>query len=191
MTISKLKYIQTPIFQLRKIRRKLSTEGITKKQERITLIFVSITLMGLLATAMLCPTLNAFAQTNSSPETEKKDIFKVIMTVQGLEHNTGDIVTFVSVNGESRVKLFDDSKTYIHSVKADGTGGLIEYVATFPNMTVKNGDAYKACALIIKDSNLICEKGINSPALRPEFKDLYIQEGKPTTSQAAKISGEE
>jgi hypothetical protein len=113
------------------------------------------------------------------------------MTVQGLDHNTGDIVTIVSINGESRVKLFDDSKTYIHSIKADGTGGLIEYVATFPDMTVNSGDEYKVCALMVKDSSLICETGINSPALRPEFKDLYIQEGKPTTSQAAKISGEE
>jgi hypothetical protein len=194
MTISKLKYIQTPIFQLRKIRRKLSIEGITKKQEKITLTFVSITLMGLLATAMLYPTPNAFAQTNSSPETEKKDIFKVIMTVQVLDHNTGDIVTIVSVNGESRVKLFDDSKTYIHSVNDAGTGGIIEYIATFPNVTVKNGDVYKACVLTIKDSNLICETGTNSPALRPEFKDLYLQqEERPatTSSQAAKISDEE
>jgi hypothetical protein len=83
------------------------------------------------------------------------------MTVQGLNHKTGDIVTIVSVNGESRVKLFDDSKTYIHSVKADGTGGLVEYVATFPNMTIKNGGAYKVCALTIKDSNLICETGLS------------------------------
>jgi hypothetical protein len=135
---------------------------------------------------------DSFAQTTSSPETEKNDIFKVIMTVQGLERSTGDVVTIVSVNGESRVKLFDDSKTYIHSVNAAGTGGLVEYVATFPNLTVKNGDVYKACVLTIKDSNLICETGTNSPALRPEFKDLYLQEEKQeTSSQAAKISDEE
>jgi hypothetical protein len=52
-------------------------------------------------------------------------------------------------------------------------------------MTVKSSDEYKVCALTIKDSNLICETGTNSPALRPEFKDLYIQEEKPATSQAA------
>jgi hypothetical protein len=46
--------------------------------------------------------------------------------------------------------------------------------------------------LIIKDSNLICETGTNSPALRPEFKDLYLQKEKPaTSSQAAKVSDEE
>ena len=114
------------------------------------------------------------------------------MTVQGLEHNTGDVVTIVSVNGESRVKLFDDTKTYIHSVNSsDGTGGLVEYVATFPNTTVNVGEEYKVCALTIKDSNLMCETGTNSPALRPEFIDLFVQEegSSLTTSQAAMASG--
>jgi len=169
----------------------MSFNGVGRKQEKITLTILSVALIGLMATAVVNTTPRAFAQTTSSPETEKKDIFKVIMTVQGLDHNSGDIVTIVSVNGESRVKLFDDAKTYIQSVKAAGTGGIIEYVATFPNMTVKNGDEYKVCVLTIKDSNLICETGTNSPALRPEFRDMYIQEEKPTTSsQAAKISDE-
>jgi hypothetical protein len=36
---------------------------------------------------------------------------------------------------------------------------------------------------------LICETGTNSPALRPEFKDLYLKGERPATasSQAAKI----
>jgi hypothetical protein len=164
-----------------------------KKKQKLILTFLSISLLGFMATAILTTTSGILAQTATPPEIEKKDIFKVIMTVQGLDKNSGDIVTIVSVNGESRVKLFDDSKTYIHSIKADGTGGIIEYVATFPNMTVKNGEAYKACVLTIKDSNLTCETGTNSPALRPEFKDLYLQgEGPATTSsQAAKIPDEE
>jgi hypothetical protein len=161
----------------------------TKRKQELALAFLSLSLLALMATTVLNITPNALAQTTETDK--KKDIFKVIMTVQGLDHNTGDIVTIVSVNGESRVKLFDDSKTYINSVNANGTGGLVEYVATFPNTTVKNSDEYKVCALTIKDSNLICETGTNSPALRPEFKDLYIQEEKPTTSQAARISGEE
>jgi hypothetical protein len=152
-------------------------------------------LIGIVAiTTVLYTTSDVFAQTTTtSLETEKKkDLFKVIMTVQGLDHNSGDIVTIVSVNGESRVKLFDDAKTYIHSVNADGTGGFIEYTATFRNTTVSAGDEYKVCALTIKDSNLICQTGNNSPALRPEFIDLYLQEEKPpTTSQATKISGAE
>lgn len=166
-----------------------------RKKQHLTWAFLSASLLAFMATSILNIGPNALAQGIPTSETEKKkDIFKVIMTIQGLNHDSGDIVTIVSVNEESRVKLFDDSKTYINSVNAsDGTGGIIEYVATFPNMTVKNGDVYKACVLTIKDSNLICETGTNSPAQRPEFKDLYLQEEKSATasSQAARVPGEE
>jgi hypothetical protein len=128
-----------------------------------------------MATSVLSTGSDAVAQAITSPETfKKKGIIKVIMTIQGLDHNSGDIVTIVSANGDSRVRLFDDAKTYIQSVNAnagDGTGGIIEYVATFPNMTVNIGEEYKVCALNIKDSSLICETENNSPALRPEFID--------------------
>jgi DNA gyrase/topoisomerase IV subunit A len=171
-----------------------STIGTRKKRkQKLALTFLSISLFGFLTTTtVLNTTKDAFTQTTTSSEAEKKkDIFKVIMTVQGLDHNSGDIVTIVTVNGESRVKLFDDNKTYIHSVNTNGTGGLIEYTATFPNMTVNVGDEYKVCALAIKHSNLICQTGNNSPALRPEFIDLYMQEEKPSTTSQAAILGEE
>ena len=130
--------------------------------------------------------------TTATAAEKKKDIFKVILTVDGLDPNSGDVATIVSVNGESRVKLFDDTKTYIQSINAttDGSGGIIEYVATFPNATVKAGDEYKACALLIKDSNLICETGNNSRALRPEFIDLHIQEEQPIITEAATTTTE-
>jgi hypothetical protein len=178
---------------MRKYKR-LPLETKRKQQQWVTLAFLSALLLGFIATTtVLNTTPDALAQTTTAKKpSEKKDIFKVIMTVQGLDHNSGDIVTIVSVNGESRVKLFDDTKTYIHSVNAsNGTGGLIEYTATFPNMTVNVGDEYKVCALAIENSTLICQTGNNSPALRPEFKDLYLEEEQPTTSQSAKIPGEE
>lgn len=164
-----------------------------RKKQHLTWAFLSASLLAFMATSILNIGPNALAQVIPTSETEKKkDIFKVIMTIQGLNHDSGDIITIVSINEESRVKLFDDSKTYIHSVNAsDGTGGIIEYVATFPNMTVGVGEDYKVCALTIKDSNLICQTGNNSPALRPEFIDLYIQEERPTSSQAAMVSDEE
>jgi hypothetical protein len=79
----------------------------------------------------------------------------------------------VTVNGQSKVKLFDD--TYLNSISSNSGGqGFIEYVSTFPNMTIKTGEQYKACALLIRDSNLICQTGDNSPALRPVFAYYMI-----------------
>ena len=51
---------------------------------------------------------------------------------------------------------------------------LVEYVATFPNITVNAGDEYNACVLTTKDLQLICSTGNNSPTNRPEFVDISL-----------------
>jgi hypothetical protein len=121
----------------------------------------------------------------------KQDIFKIIVTVDGLTKNSGDVITFVSVDGQSKAKLFDDKMSYLSSIDSYGHG-FIEYISTFPNMTIKVGEQYKACALLIKDSNLICQTGNNSPALRPEIVDLSFENqgdrSTTTISQAIEIA---
>src|SRR6185503_10920413 len=115
------------------------------------------------------------------------DIFKVILTIIGTNKaDTGDVVAVVTVNDHSRVKFFnvlsnvaaDDSlsegDTSNSSSDSTDQGRLIEYVATFPNVTVNAGDGYKACALPLKTLKIICIEGNNSPAKRPEFKDLSL-----------------
>src|SRR5919106_5709728 len=91
----------------------LETKRKQRQQQQLTLVFLLVPLLGFVTTTTVPNTTpDVLAQTTTSSEAEKKkDIFKVIMTVQGLDHNSGDIVTIVSVNGESRVKLFDDTKT--------------------------------------------------------------------------------
>jgi uncharacterized membrane protein YgcG len=102
------------------------------------------------------------------------DIFKVILSIFDIQPTTGDVVAIVSVNGESKVKAFDTANI---AVNATPSGGIIEYVATFPNVNVNIGDEYKACALILKDLNkdsLKCTSGNNSPAKRAEYVDLSL-----------------
>jgi hypothetical protein len=105
------------------------------------------------------------------------DIFKVIMTIFGVDRSRGDIVAMVMVNdGEvSKVRFFETDAPYVVPLNASESvngGSFIEYVATFPNVTVNSGDEYKACVMTTKDLELICKIGINSPASRPEFTDL-------------------
>ena len=104
------------------------------------------------------------------------DIFKVIMSVFGVEESKGDVVALVTVNNqESRVKFFDASAPELIPMNASGgRGHILEYVATFPNVTVNSGDEYKGCVLTVKDMNLKCGTGYNSPANRPEFIDLNL-----------------
>ena len=94
------------------------------------------------------------------------DIFRVIMTIFGVDKSRGDVVAMVTVNnGEAR---------FLDSDIAAGTGGIIEYVATFPNVTVNAGEQYNVCILPVKTLEPICTTGNNSPAARPEFVDISL-----------------
>jgi hypothetical protein len=112
------------------------------------------------------------------------DIFKVIMSVFGVEESKGDVVALVTVNNqESRVKFFDASTPELIPMNASGgSGHILEYVATFPNVIVNSGDEYKGCVLTVKDMNLKCGTGYNSPANRPEFIDISL--GETSISEA-------
>ena len=105
-----------------------------------------------------------------------EDIFKVITTIFGVDESKGDVVAIVTVKDEqAKVKLFDASGPAVVPLNAsEGGGHLIEYVATFPNLTVNSGDEYKACIATVKDLELICKSGYNSPAARPEFVDVLL-----------------
>ena len=105
-----------------------------------------------------------------------KDVFKVIMTIFGVDESKGDVVAIVTAKDEqAKVKLFDASGPEVIPLNAtEGGGHLIEYVATFPNFTVNSGDEYKACVATVKNLELICKSGNNSPAARPEFVDLSL-----------------
>jgi hypothetical protein len=104
------------------------------------------------------------------------DVFRVIMTIFGVDESMGDLVAIVTAKNEAaKVKLINASGPEVTPLNAsEGGGGIIEYVATFPNVTVNSGDEYKACVATVRDLELICKIGNNSPAARPEFIDLAL-----------------
>jgi hypothetical protein len=135
--------------------------GLVYRKDRIA------SLAGILGTLL---TLFAaiFTVTPIHAETGKgEDIFRVIMTIFGVDKSRGDVVAIVTANnGEaSRVKFLDSEAPYVIPINSSGggiSGGnshLVEYVATFPNVTVNAGDEYKACVLTTKDLQLICSTG--------------------------------
>jgi hypothetical protein len=129
-----------------------------------------------------------------------KDIFKVILTIFEVDKSKGDIVAIVTVNnGEaSRVKFLETDE-YVnspnpttmltHATTGPPTnGGIMEYVATFPNVTVSAGTRYKACIMTTKSLDLTCATGNNSPAARPEFVDISLNATRGTEET---VTGEE
>lgn len=142
----------------------------------ITVLMISVT--GLLTTTN--PVNPAHAETGKG-----EDIFKVIMTIFEADKSKGDIVAIVTANnGEaSRVKFLDTdilpASNLIGMPTATATnpragGGIIEYVATFPNVTVNTGAEYKACVITTIGLELTYTTGNNSPATRPEFVDISL-----------------
>ena len=103
------------------------------------------------------------------------------MTIFGVDKSKGDVVGIVTANGVAKVKLLDAEAPYVIPLNSTEAGGnIIEYVATFPNVTVNIGDEYEACVLPINDLRLICTSGQNSPATRPEFVDISLNQTTTT-----------
>jgi hypothetical protein len=104
------------------------------------------------------------------------DVFRVILTIFNVDESMGDVIAIVTANNEAaRLKLLNASGPEVTPINAsEGGGNFIEYVATFPNVVVNSGDEYKACVATVKDLELICKTGNNSPAARPEFIDLSL-----------------
>ena len=133
----------------------------------------------------LIPFVMAFSLVSTNAETGKgEDIFRVILTVFEADKSKGDVVAIVTANnGEaSKVKFLDTDALLTSSNLNSSTpsttnptsGGIIEYVATFPNVTVSTGAEYKACVMTTKGLELTCTTGNNSPAVRPEFVDISL-----------------
>jgi hypothetical protein len=118
--------------------------------------------------------LSLFTSNLSYAETgEGKDVFKVIVSVLGITHETGDIAATVTVNGISKVRSFDSDMFDLAAGNNTG-GNFIEYIATFPGEEVKPGDDYKACILILQTTESICHEGTNSLGKRPEVVDISL-----------------
>ncbi|MGA9166952.1 MAG: hypothetical protein WB053_06180 [Nitrososphaeraceae archaeon] len=133
-----------------------------------------MSLLGVILTSLVVSGITASpVQAESGQGT---DIFKVIMTIFGVDESNGDVIAIVTAKDEAaRVKLFDALGPEVVPLNAsEGGGHLIEYVATFPNLTINPGEGYKACISTVKDLELICKTGNNSPASRPEFVDLSL-----------------
>lgn len=157
-----------------------------------------ITILLLIGTILTSMVLSVVTTNPVQAETGKgKDIFKVILTIFGVDKSRGDVVAIVAVNnGEvSKVKFLDinaflapSNLTTLSPSTINPAAGsdIIEYVATFPNVTVDAGEEYKACVLPVKDLELICTTGNNSPASRPEFVDLSLN----ATSDIEQVSEE-
>ena len=115
-----------------------------------------------------------------------KDVFKVVVSVFGANKEIGDILALVTVNENSKAKLFNlhsmslVANNYITSTQNEN---VVEFVATFPKVAVNTGDAYRSCVITPNTMDQYCEEGSNSPAKRPEFVDISLDKVKKSDSE--------
>jgi hypothetical protein len=110
-----------------------------------------------------------------------------------VDKSKGDILAIVTTNEVAKVKLLDAEAPYVIPLNSsEGGGNIIEYIATFPNVTVNVGDGYQACVLLVNNLDLKqCRDGQNSPAARSEFVDISLNATAGTATAGTVIPEEE
>lgn len=150
------------------------------KEQRILRKFVMTILLSFaliaLTTAIIIPTndnINVDAQT-------KENSFDVILTLFGVNKNTGDVITFSSSENITHFKIFDPYEELAY-------GDTSEVLFNFNGTEVNAGDTFTTCILTIKDISVICKNGENSPAKRPEIVDINLVSDKATKIEVQNI----
>lgn len=148
-------------------------------------------LLGIVLTSMVVSVMTMISPVQAETG-QGTDIFRVIMTIFGVDESKGDVIAIVTAKDqEAKVKLFDASGPEVVPLNAsEGGGHLIEYIATFPNLTINSGEEYRACIATVKDLELTCKTGNNSPATRPEFIDLSLNTTSDGIQQATEAEDE-
>lgn len=150
------------------------------KGQRILRKFVMTILLSFaliaLTTVIITPTndnINVYAQT-------KENSFDVILTLFGVNKNTGDVITFSSSENITHFKIFDPYEELAY-------GDTSEVLFNFNGTEVNAGDTFTTCLLTIKDISVICKNGENSPAKRPEIVDINLVSDKATKIEVQNI----
>lgn len=111
-------------------------------------------------------------------------IFKVDVILFGIDNKTGNVVTFVTAKNQTAAVAVNATD---ENIKHENSTGVAEVFFTLPNLTLKVGDKYQACSVLIKDSTLVCGTGLKSPLNKTESINLSVT--GPTTSVSNKSRG--
>jgi hypothetical protein len=167
----------------------VTTATTLRKRTRSIIIFLTLTSLLILSATVSSSSSSSSslipvqAQQQKETPSTVNDIFKIIVTLFGIDRNIGDVVTFVNVNNITQSKVYNPLKEKFLST--NGHNGTSEVAFTFPNETINEGTKFTVCNMIVQELSIICQEGTNSPAARPEIVDLeldsaqFLKAGKP------------
>lgn len=132
--------------------------------------FTGFTLVVALIMSVGFTTVSLFGSVNAESG-EGNDVFKVVVSLFGITNSTKDVLTLVSVEDQTKIKLFN-------AEDPENRGqDKVSYTMTFPGVEVQDGDPYTVCTMTTDNFKLECDKGNNSPLNRPEFVDINVGSG--------------
>lgn len=137
----------------------------------------------LLSFALIALTTAIMTTTNDNINVDaqtKENSFDVILTLFGVNKNTGDVITFSSSENITHFKIFDPYEELAY-------GDTSEVLFNFNGTEVNAGDTFTTCILTIKDISVICKNGENSPAKRPEIVDINLVSDEATKIEVQNI----
>ncbi len=97
--------------------------------------------------------------------------FVVLFSIGGVHNDTGEAISWVTTNNVTNTLLYNASETDLKDNRQDG---FIDIQLILPNGTMHIGDEYKACTMVLKDDNLICNEGFNWPNDRSEYNSVML-----------------
>jgi hypothetical protein len=138
--------------------------------------FTGFTLVVALIMSVGFTTVSLFGSVNAESG-EGNDVFKVVVSLFGITNSTKDVLTLVSVEDQTKIKLFN-------AEDPENRGqDKVSYTMTFPGVEVQDGDPYTVCTMTTDNFKLECDKGNNSPLNRPEFVDINVGSGGSTSKE--------
>jgi glucose/arabinose dehydrogenase len=125
------------------------------------------------STRVMIPSLNGTTNPGHAQRTQtiEESPFLTVFRVAGVDNDTGYIANWVTANNVTNVLVYNASRVDSQDNRVDG---FIDFGIGLPNGTMHIGDKYKACIMVLKDNNLICNEGFNWPDARPEYNYVTL-----------------
>ena len=95
----------------------------------------------------------------------------VFFSIGGVSNDTGEAISWVTANNVTNTLYYNATDTDLKDNRQDG---FTELSVVLPNGTMHLGDEYKACTMVLKDDNLICNEGFNWPTDRYEYNSVML-----------------
>lgn len=106
--------------------------------------------------------------------------FKVDVILFGINNKTGNVVTYVTANNQTRAVALNATD---ENVKHENSTGVAEVFFTFPDLKLKVGDKFQACNILVKDSNIVCATGLKSPLNKTESVNILVSGPSATSNK--------